>query len=60
MNDDSKYTVAAGLRQFFTQYAHGLGRGDGGLDDHHVPVMLFFVLVQRRLAAGLAAGAVKG
>ena len=60
MNDDSKYTVAAGLRQFFTQYTTNWGAVMAGSTIITVPVMLFFVAVQRRLASGLAAGAVKG
>jgi N,N'-diacetylchitobiose transport system permease protein len=60
MNDESKYTVAAGLRQFFTQYTTNWGAVMAGSTIITVPVMLFFVAVQRRLASGLAAGAVKG
>jgi N,N'-diacetylchitobiose transport system permease protein len=60
MNDESKYTVAAGLRQFFTQYTTNWGAVMAGSTIITVPVMLFFVAVQRRLATGLAAGAVKG
>ncbi len=60
MNDDSKYTVAAGLRQFFTQYGTNWGAVMAGSTLITIPVMLFFVAVQRRLASGLAAGAVKG
>jgi N,N'-diacetylchitobiose transport system permease protein len=60
MNDESKYTVAAGLRQFFTQYSTDWGAVMAGSTIITVPVMLFFVAVQRRLASGLAAGAVKG
>lgn len=60
MNDESKYTVAAGLRQFFTQYSTDWGAVMAGSTIITLPVMLFFVAVQRRLASGLAAGAVKG
>jgi N,N'-diacetylchitobiose transport system permease protein len=60
MNDESKYTVAAGLRQFFTQYSTNWGAVMAGSTIITLPVMLFFVAVQRRLASGLAAGAVKG
>ena len=60
MNDESKYTVAAGLRQFFTQYSTDWGAVMAGSTIITLPVMLFFVAVQRRLATGLAAGAVKG
>jgi len=60
MNDQDKYTVAAGLRQVFTQYGTNWGAVMAGSTLITEPVMLFFVAVQRRLATGLAAGAVKG
>jgi N,N'-diacetylchitobiose transport system permease protein len=60
MNDQGSYTVAAGLRQFFTQYGTDWGAVMAGSTLITVPVMLFFVVVQRRLSDGLVAGAVKG
>jgi N,N'-diacetylchitobiose transport system permease protein len=60
MNDQDKYTVAAGLRQFFTQYGTNWGAVMGGSTLITLPVMVFFVAVQRRLSSGLVAGAVKG
>jgi len=60
LDDESKYTVAAGLRQFFTQYGTNWGAVMAGSTLITVPVMLFFVAVQRRLSSGLVAGAVKG
>jgi len=60
MTDQEKYTVAAGLRQFFTQYGTNWGAVMAGSTLITVPVMFFFVAVQRRLSAGLVAGAVKG
>jgi N,N'-diacetylchitobiose transport system permease protein len=60
MNDQGSYTVAAGLRQFFTQYGTNWGAVMAGSTLITLPVMLFFVIVQRRLADGLVAGAVKG
>lgn len=60
MNDQDKYTVAAGLRRFFTQYGTNWGAVMAGSTLITVPVMLFFVAVQRKLSAGLVAGAVKG
>jgi N,N'-diacetylchitobiose transport system permease protein len=60
MSDDTKYTVAVGLRQFFGQYGTNWGAVMAGSTLITVPVMIFFVLVQRRLASGLVAGAVKG
>ncbi|HET6698887.1 MAG TPA: carbohydrate ABC transporter permease [Nocardioidaceae bacterium] len=60
MNDQDSYTVAAGLRQFFTQYGTDWGSVMAGSTLITLPVMIFFILVQRRLSAGLVAGAVKG
>ena len=60
MNDQGSYTVAAGLRQFFTQYGTDWGAVMAGSTLITVPVMVFFVIVQRRLSDGLVAGAVKG
>jgi N,N'-diacetylchitobiose transport system permease protein len=60
LNDQGKYTVAAGLRQFFTQYGTNWGAVMAGSTLITVPVMLFFVAVQSRLSSGLVAGAVKG
>lgn len=60
MNDQDKYTVAAGLRRFFTQYGTNWGAVMAGSTLITVPVMLFFVAVQRKLSAGLVTGAVKG
>lgn len=60
MNDQDSYTVAAGLRQFFTQYGTDWGAVMAGSTLITLPVMIFFILVQRRLSAGLVAGAVKG
>lgn len=60
MSSQDKYTVAAGLREFFTQYGTNWGAVMAGSTLITIPVMLFFVAVQRRLSSGLVAGAVKG
>jgi N,N'-diacetylchitobiose transport system permease protein len=60
MNDESRYTAAVGLREFFTAYDNDWGAIMAGSTLITVPVMIFFVLVQRRLSSGLVAGAVKG
>jgi N,N'-diacetylchitobiose transport system permease protein len=60
MSDDSKYTVAVGLRAFFGQFGTDWGAVMAGSTLITIPVMLFFVLVQRQLSAGLVSGAVKG
>ncbi|UWM48605.1 carbohydrate ABC transporter permease [Streptomyces carpaticus] len=60
MQNDSKYTAAVGLHRFFGQYSTDWGAVMAGSTLITVPVLVFFVLVQRRLAGGLAAGAIKG
>jgi len=60
LNDQDSYTVAAGLRQFFTQYGTDWGAVMAGSTLITLPVMIFFVIVQKRLSDGLVAGAVKG
>lgn len=54
------YTVAIGLRSFFGQFSNEWGAIMAASTLITVPVMVFFILVQRRLAAGLTSGAVKG
>ncbi|MGH3359692.1 MAG: carbohydrate ABC transporter permease [Nocardioidaceae bacterium] len=58
--DDSKYTAAAGLQSFFGQYDNDWGAVMAGSSLITIPVMIFFIFVQRRLAEGLVSGAVKG
>jgi N,N'-diacetylchitobiose transport system permease protein len=60
MQQGDKYTVAVGLRQFFGQYANEWGHVMAASTIITIPVMVFFVLVQRWLVAGLVQGAVKG
>ncbi len=60
MQDDSKYTVAVGLRKFFGQYGTDWGYVMAASTVITIPVMVFFVVVQRRLTSGLVSGAVKG
>lgn len=60
LTDDSKYTAAIGLRQFFTERGTDWGAVMAGSTLITVPVMLFFITVQRRISSGLVAGAVKG
>jgi N,N'-diacetylchitobiose transport system permease protein len=57
---EQNYTVAIGLRSFFGQYSNNWGAIMAASTVITVPVMVFFILVQRRLAGGLTAGAVKG
>ncbi|MDE3722681.1 carbohydrate ABC transporter permease [Nocardiopsis sp. N85] len=60
MQQSDKYTVAVGLRRFFGEYANEWGHVMAASTLITLPVMVFFVLVQRWLAAGLVQGAVKG
>ncbi|PSL00726.1 carbohydrate ABC transporter membrane protein 2 (CUT1 family) [Murinocardiopsis flavida] len=59
-NDTDKYTVAVGLRAFFGQNTTDWGLVMAGSTIITLPVMVFFLFVQRGLASGLVAGAVKG
>nr|WP_232832225.1 carbohydrate ABC transporter permease [Nocardiopsis sp. FIRDI 009] len=60
MQQSDRYTVAVGLRQFFGQYANEWGHVMAASTIITLPVMVFFILVQRWLVAGLVQGAVKG
>jgi N,N'-diacetylchitobiose transport system permease protein len=60
MSDDRNYTVAVGLRRFFGQHATDWGAVMAASTLITIPVMVFFVIAQKRLTDGLVAGAVKG
>lgn len=60
MSDDARYTVAVGLRRFFGQHATDWGAVMAASTLITIPVMVFFVIAQKRLTDGLVAGAVKG
>ncbi|WP_144876906.1 carbohydrate ABC transporter permease [Microbacterium sp. 1.5R] len=55
-----QYTVSIGLKSFFGLYANDWGSIMAASTIITLPVMIFFVIVQRRLSAGMVAGAVKG
>lgn len=59
LQDDTEYTAAVGLHRFFGQYDTEWGAVMAGSTLITLPVLVFFVLVQRRLAGGLAAGAIR-
>jgi N,N'-diacetylchitobiose transport system permease protein len=59
LQDDGKYTAAVGLRSFSGQFETEWGAIMAGSTLITLPVLVFFVLVQRRLAGGLAAGAIR-
>ncbi|MCS6712194.1 carbohydrate ABC transporter permease [Brachybacterium sp. EF45031] len=60
MQDSDKYTAGVGLRTFFTQNTADWGAVMAASTVITLPVVIFFVLVQRNLASGLTQGAVKG
>lgn len=51
------YTVSIGLKQFFGLHSNDWGSVMAASTIITIPVMIFFVLVQRRLSSGLVAGA---
>ncbi|WP_245599568.1 carbohydrate ABC transporter permease [Nakamurella lactea] len=60
MSDDSKYTATVGLQKFFGQNTAEWGPIMAASTLLSLPVVIFFTVVQRRLAQGLTSGAVKG
>lgn len=60
MKGSDKYTAAVGIYQFFGENSTAWGPVMASSTLVTVPVMIFFVVVHRRLGSGLAAGAVKG
>ncbi|QNP57600.1 carbohydrate ABC transporter permease [Tessaracoccus defluvii] len=60
LQDDSKFTVAIGLQRFFGQNTADWGPIMAASTLITIPVIIFFVAVQRNLVSGLSAGAVKG
>jgi N,N'-diacetylchitobiose transport system permease protein len=60
MSDEANYTVAVGLRRFFGQNSTEWGAVMAASTLITIPVMVFFVIAQKRLTDGLVAGAVKG
>jgi len=55
-----QYTVAIGLKSFFGLHSNDWGSIMAASTIITIPVMIFFVVVQRKLASGLVSGAVKG
>ena len=55
-----QYTVAIGLKSFFGLHSNDWGSIMAASTIITIPVMIFFVIVQRKLSAGLVSGAVKG
>jgi N,N'-diacetylchitobiose transport system permease protein len=60
MNDSSGYTMPVALQFFFGQKGTDWGAIMASSTMMTIPVVVFFLLVQRRMVTGLVAGAVKG
>lgn len=60
INDQGGYTMPVALQFFVGQRATDWGGIMAASTLMTVPVLVFFLLVQRRMVSGLVAGAVKG
>jgi N,N'-diacetylchitobiose transport system permease protein len=60
MSSSNKQTITVWLASFTTQKGTDWGGLMAGATLTALPVLVFFMLVQRRVVAGLTAGAVKG
>ncbi|WP_375546781.1 carbohydrate ABC transporter permease [Streptomyces gossypii] len=60
LSSNDKQTLSIWLVSFQTSFGTDYGGMMAGATLTALPVLIFFMLVQRRVAAGLAAGAVKG
>nr|WP_245657564.1 carbohydrate ABC transporter permease [Herbidospora mongoliensis] len=60
MSDPSGYTMPVALQYFFGQRGTDWGAIMASSTLMTIPVIVFFLLVQRRMVSGLVAGAVKG
>ena len=60
LSSSSKQTLTIWLASFTTQHGTDWGGLMAGATLTSLPVVVFFLLVQRRVASGLTAGAVKG
>jgi N,N'-diacetylchitobiose transport system permease protein len=60
MTDETRYTLPVWLSSFRTAFGTDWGATMAASAMFTIPVLVFFLVVQRRLVAGLTAGAVKG
>jgi N,N'-diacetylchitobiose transport system permease protein len=60
MQDDTKYTLPIWLSTFRTAFGTDWGGTMAASTLFTLPVLVFFLVVQRKLVSGLSAGAVKG
>lgn len=59
LNDEAKYTLPLGVMQYQGQYATDWSKVLAYLTLSTVPAVIFYVLAQKEIVAGLTAGAVK-
>ncbi|MGN6599076.1 MAG: carbohydrate ABC transporter permease [Actinomycetes bacterium] len=60
MKDQTMYTLPVWLASFSTKTGTDVGAQMAGSVVFSLPVVVFFLLIQRKLVAGMSAGAVKG
>jgi N,N'-diacetylchitobiose transport system permease protein len=60
MTDETRYTLPVWLSSFRTAFGTDWGGTMAASTLFTIPVLVFFLIVQRRLVSGLTAGAVKG
>jgi raffinose/stachyose/melibiose transport system permease protein len=60
LNDDALWTLPLGTMQFQGQYGSDLALVSAFVALSAVPVVVFYLLAERQIVAGLTAGAVKG
>ena len=60
LNDQTRYTLPVAMTFFFGRDDTAWGPVMAASTLLTIPVLIFFLLVQRRMVSGLAAGAVKG
>ena len=60
LQDQDKYTVAIGLQKFFGENSAEWGPIMAASTLLTLPVIIFFLAIQRNMVAGLSSGAVKG
>lgn len=59
LNDEAKYTLPLGVMQYQGQYATDWSKVLAYLTLSTIPAIIFYVLAQKEIVAGLTAGAVK-
>jgi raffinose/stachyose/melibiose transport system permease protein len=60
INTETLYTLPLGVMQFSTQYSTDYGRVLAFITISMIPALVFYLVAERQIVAGLTAGAVKG